>query len=36
MAKLKPIGIPEEDKIESHTKVIPERVQKRIDLYAIL
>jgi hypothetical protein len=34
MARLRPVGIPEEDKIEPHTKIIPDRVQKLMDLYA--
>jgi hypothetical protein len=33
MAKLKPIDIPEEDKIDPVTKIVPDRVQKLIDLY---
>lgn len=33
MAKLRPINIPPEDKIDPVTKVIPDRVQKLIDLY---
>ena len=31
MTRLKPIGIPQEDREEPHTKIIPERVQKLID-----
>lgn len=34
MAKLKPIGIPQEDQEDPVLKVTPERVQKMIDLYA--
>ena len=34
MAKLKPIGIPQEDQEDPVLKVKPERVQKMIDLYA--
>jgi hypothetical protein len=34
MARLRPVGIPEQDKIEPHTKIIPDRVQKLMDLYA--
>jgi hypothetical protein len=33
MAKLKAIDIPPEDKIDPVTKIVPERVQKLIDLY---
>jgi hypothetical protein len=28
MTKLKPVGIPQEEYIEPHTKIIPDRVQK--------
>ena len=34
MAKLRPIGLSKEDQEEPHTRVIPDRVQKLIDLYA--
>jgi hypothetical protein len=33
MVKLKPIGLSEEDSTAPYEKIIPDRVQKLIDLY---
>jgi hypothetical protein len=33
MTKLKPIGLSQEDQEEPHTRIIPDRVQRMIDLY---
>jgi hypothetical protein len=33
MPRYQPYGLTEDDTVEPHTKVMPERVQKLIDLY---